>query len=98
MIAFEAGGDPDVAGKRSVRPVSGHTPQTGTIGQNIFRLCRLRIYREKLLTAILKNEWMSALKIANERIAKNDIGGFMAGSVSFYQQAALYSGKHVGPV
>ena len=54
------------------------------------------IYREKLLTAMLKKEYPLALKITEERIAKNDSGGFSAGDKSFYVLAKEYIEKEFG--
>lgn len=50
----------------------------------------VNIYKEKLMTAILKKENSLALEIAEDRIAHNDSGGFLTGSVTFYQQAKEY--------
>ena len=52
------------------------------------------IYREKLMTALLKKEYSLALTIAEERISKNDNGGFSAGSKSFYVLAKEYIEKN----
>ena len=48
------------------------------------------IYKERLMTAILNKENSLALEIAEDRIAHNDSGGFLTGSVTFYQQAKEY--------
>lgn len=50
----------------------------------------VNIYKEKLMTAVLKKEFPLALEIAEDRIANNDSGGFFTGSDSFYQQAQKY--------
>lgn len=48
------------------------------------------IYKEKLMTAILKKEFPLAVAIAEDRMAHNDSGGFLIGSDTFYQQAREY--------
>lgn len=53
----------------------------------------LNIYKEKLITAVLKKDYSLALKIAVERITQNDSGGFITGNKTFFTQAKEYLEK-----
>lgn len=50
----------------------------------------INIYKERLMTAILKEEYKTALKIAEDRIAEKDSGNFLIDGKSFYMLAKKY--------
>jgi len=47
----------------------------------------LNIWRERLLTTILKREYPDSEKIIRDRIDSHDSGGFQVGDKSFYDLA-----------
>jgi len=50
----------------------------------------LNLYREQIMSAILKKNYQQALLICEERIAQKDSGGFMVGNESFYEKSKKY--------
>lgn len=49
------------------------------------------IWRERLLTAILKRDWVNASNIVSDRVANRDFGGFQnAAGETFYEMASDY--------
>ena len=54
------------------------------------------IWVERILTAILKNEYQLAEKIIRDRMDHRDAGGFQIGNRSFYELANEYLSTTVG--
>ena len=48
------------------------------------------IWRERLLTSILKREYHASEEIVRDRMKSHDLGGFQVGSKSFYELAKEY--------
>lgn len=51
------------------------------------------IWRERLLTSILKEDWEAAQKIVRDRIDHHDLGEFQVTGQSFYRLADEYIGR-----
>jgi hypothetical protein len=51
---------------------------------------KLDIFKEQLMTAILKHDYLIANKMADSRINLKESGGFMVGNKSFYEMTQSY--------